>query len=499
MRRALSIPALVLASLGSGLVAAAEPAADPVRVEAREHFARGLHLFENEDNVGALAEFKRAYELIPNRIVLFNIGLVHAAAGDPVNAVDTLARVLESTEGLKPDQIERAARVRQEQERLIGSLQIATNIPADIAVDGTPAARTPMTAALRVAGGNHIVTAVAEGHSPARQEIDVKAGTQLDLVLELRPTQARLAHLAVETSVPGAQVFVDGNRAGQTPLSAPLTLEPGTRAIEVRRYGYLEKKQEVTLAAGTQTQARFDLEPDATLGARPYGEISLISADRESMQLIVDDRLLGLYQGNVQLPAGPHSVRLERSGYEPLAKTVLVTEGQVTAVKAELRPTAKTRDAYRVHAERYRAWAVAAFVGGLVVAGSAGGFTYWSNSKLDNANAALSKVEADARWGGGGSCDPSKSLSSWQSGQCATRMADAQDDVSRYRSMRTWGVVSASLGAAVLVGGIVLLAVGQDPKRYDDKGADVFALRSRWTPAVDIGPSGASLGLSTSF
>ena len=30
------------------------------RAEARERFSRGLHLFENGDNNGALAEFKRA-------------------------------------------------------------------------------------------------------------------------------------------------------------------------------------------------------------------------------------------------------------------------------------------------------------------------------------------------------------------------------------------------------------------------------------------------------
>ena len=45
-------------------LAAADPAPDnATRAEARERFSRGLHLFENGDNGGALAEFNRAYAL----------------------------------------------------------------------------------------------------------------------------------------------------------------------------------------------------------------------------------------------------------------------------------------------------------------------------------------------------------------------------------------------------------------------------------------------------
>lgn len=500
MRLALRMLVLVLAGLGAGPALAVQPAtSDTARAEAREHFARGLHLFENEDNLGALAEFKRAYELIPNRVVLFNLGLVYASAGDPVNAVDTLAVVLESPREIKPEQLERARRVREEQEARIGSLQIATGVPADIAIDGTPVGRTPMAVAVRLAGGTHIVAAVADGYSPTRQEINLKAGSSVDLVLNLHPTQAPLAHLTVETSVPGAYVFVDGTRAGQTPLPAPLALDPGTRAVEVRRFGYVAKKQEVTLAAGAQAQARFELEPDARLGEGPFGELSLVSPDSRSVQVTIDGKPLGLYQDNVRLPAGPHHMRLERLGYEPLAKTVVVAAGRATPVKAELRPTTETRRAYRAHAVRNRAWAIAALLGGLVVASSAGGFSYWSDGRLDDANVNLSKVEAQAKWGSGGSCDPSKALSSSQYTQCVNRMADARDDVSRYRSMRNWGIAGASLGAAVLVGGIVLMALGQDPKRYDEQGTDVFAFRSRWVPAVGVGPAGASLGLAAQF
>ena len=56
----------------------AQPATDPT-TEARERFGRGLRLFNDGDNAGALAEFERAYALSPHPSVLYNIGLVNAA------------------------------------------------------------------------------------------------------------------------------------------------------------------------------------------------------------------------------------------------------------------------------------------------------------------------------------------------------------------------------------------------------------------------------------
>ena len=66
-----------------------------------------MQLFNEGDNAGALAEFKQTYALMPNPIVLFNIGLVYAAMSRPVDAVDALSPVVDSAT-LSPEQRERA-------------------------------------------------------------------------------------------------------------------------------------------------------------------------------------------------------------------------------------------------------------------------------------------------------------------------------------------------------------------------------------------------------
>ena len=85
--------ALVVVLLAPPVTASAASGTD-ARAEARERFDRGLRLFDEGDSAGALAEFKRAHELVPNQLVLFNIGLVYAALARPVEATDALDRVL---------------------------------------------------------------------------------------------------------------------------------------------------------------------------------------------------------------------------------------------------------------------------------------------------------------------------------------------------------------------------------------------------------------------
>ena len=108
---ALSLALLAGAVSTTARAQTAQQPADP-RAEARERYARGLSLFNDGDNAGALAEFKRAYDLVPNPVALYNIGLVYAAMGRPVDAVDTLDQVLKNPGPLPADDVARAKQAR---------------------------------------------------------------------------------------------------------------------------------------------------------------------------------------------------------------------------------------------------------------------------------------------------------------------------------------------------------------------------------------------------
>src|SRR5262249_20671318 len=120
--------------------------AEDGKAEARDRFDRGLSLFNDGDNAGALAEFKRAYELVPNALVLYNIGLVYAQMGRPVEAVDTLDKLLANPGALNQEKLARAKKSRDDQAQRIAELSVVTNVPAAIQIDNIELGKTPLTA-----------------------------------------------------------------------------------------------------------------------------------------------------------------------------------------------------------------------------------------------------------------------------------------------------------------------------------------------------------------
>ncbi len=81
--------ALVLAAYP--MVAAAE---NDAKVEAGQHFDRGLTLAKQKAYVEAIDEFNRAYQLSPHFTVMYNLGQAYLALEQPVYAVDALRRYL---------------------------------------------------------------------------------------------------------------------------------------------------------------------------------------------------------------------------------------------------------------------------------------------------------------------------------------------------------------------------------------------------------------------
>jgi tetratricopeptide (TPR) repeat protein len=186
-------------------LAQGKPPAD-AKSEARSRFDGGLALFEEGNNAGALAEFQRAYELIPNPVVLFNIGLVYAAMNRPAYAAEALQKVVKEPAGLSPDIVARANQTLSQQLARIAEVAIECNVPATIEVDNVEAAKAPLAGPLKVAGGSHIIGAIAAGYTPQRKQITVAGGAKSSLKFDLTPMEGRLAHLSLKSKLPGADV-----------------------------------------------------------------------------------------------------------------------------------------------------------------------------------------------------------------------------------------------------------------------------------------------------
>ncbi|HEY6475347.1 MAG TPA: PEGA domain-containing protein [Polyangia bacterium] len=451
----------MLSLAGGGARAQTAPLTPEARKEAAERFDRGLRLFNQGENAGALVEFKRTYELTGDPSTLLNIGLVYAELKRPVDAVDALDTLLKSNVRLGPEQRQKAERVRAEQWTFVAFLTVDANVPAQIEIDGVEAAHTPLSATLRVGAGHHLVGAVAAGYPPSRKAIDIAGGETQKLSFTLVPGEATLGHLALHCSLPDAFVFVDGAESGRTPLTQTLALNPGPHHVEVRRDGYRTSSADIKLDLGTVADVTLEPEIDAAAVAQSGGSLAIAIGETDA-KISIDGRPPEPLAGSIRLPAGLHHVSITRAGFEPGDLDVTIARGATFNTTVNLQPDAQTRDAYLagIHARRIWGWSLS----GAGVAAVATGVVLLitGHSALDSANANLATVNMSFVMGG--TCDFRYDVNQ---DACKATFADAQQRVTDANNRIVAGYIVGGVGAAVVITGVVVLLTNDDPAKYD--------------------------------
>jgi hypothetical protein len=453
----------------------AEPTANPApatvpspaaKAEARERFDRGVRLFEKGENASALAEFKRANELIPTPLVLYNMGLVYAAMNRPVEAFEALGAYLGKAAPAQRAQRKHASEVRDEQSTRIARLMVKTEVPATVDIDGLEVARTPLAQPISVASGAHVVGAQAPGYLPTRKEVTLAGQVTETLVLTLLPAGNRMARLTVTSSPIAADVLVNGEKVGSTPLPASLSVAPGTVRVELRRSGYLRAEQTVTLGDGAQSDLTFPLQEDPSAPPATRGVLRVLASEAEA-EVSVDGLPRRAHAGAFALPVGPHALRVTCAGFEPFEQTIAIPPTGEERVAATLVPTPEMRARYEssVRGRRWAGWSVLSVGAVLAVAGGVYGAT-----KL--------KDVSDARKYRDGVLDNEADRNNLCYAQgldygprgCGAIKSDAERRVDSAVLRRNLGFVGGAVGlVAAGIGGYLLLGA-DDPHRYRRSG-----------------------------
>lgn len=483
------VGALALVSTVPAL--AADAPADPKKAEAAQRFDRGLQLFDDGDTAGALAEFKRTYELVPNPVVLFNIGLVYAAMGRPVNAVDALEKVLQTPEKLSTDQRERATRTLADQKARIGRLMVTTTPEgARIDIDNVESAHTPLTAPIRISEGSHIVGAVAEGYAPDRKEVVVAGNADAAVHFDLVSTQGKqLANLTVRSRIAGAEVRIDDKPAGKTPLQTSLTLLAGHHAVELRRPGYKSSRQEVDVGAGATGELTFDLAIDPSqLDAE--GAMLAIDATEPNAVVFVDDEHKGPYAEPMRLPRGPHHLRIEHAGFLPVERNVTLEQGQTSLVHVEFAPTPEKRAAYESSAHFHRTWGIIGTIAGVAVAGGGVAWLFVNKPSKDDAQQRLDAANLANEQHAPPNCDFSHGN---DPALCTAEIDAATKQLNSAKSKDIVGYVGIGVGGALAVTGLILLFTGDDPGRYSKPPSNKLG-NGYPKPRFALGPGPGEIG-----
>jgi hypothetical protein len=477
------------------LLSASRPAhADPVdmnRTEAADRFDRAVRLVDAGDLSGGLAEFQRAYSLVPSPVALYNVGLVYATLNHPVEAARALAKALAHADALKPESAAKARAILSEQEEKIGQVKVSASVKEGVVeVDNVEVAKLPLDHPLDVAGGPHVIGVVSSGYAPSRHQVMVAGRESVDVHLDLIAIEGLLANITLHGLVPAADVVVDGELVGKTPLAATVTVAPGAHQIEVRRAGYTPASRSLTLGDGARSDLTLDPVVDKSTLGREGGWLAIAASETQSV-LSVDGTDAGLLTGSVELPAGPHRIRLERGGFLPAERDVDVPVGGTRSLTVTFEPTPETRARYASAAETRRTWSWVTVGAGVAIAAGGTILALVEQNQLPGAQNALSSAYAAWKLGGGGMCDLKTSLSTATMLACDNLLNNANATVSNLQTGRTAGWIVAGAGGAIFVTGLVLVLTGDNPHKYDEKPVD--QLFAGWRIAPQVGPGMASV------
>lgn len=204
------LPWGVLVACLLAVVSSARPAhAD----DAQVHFRRGVDVYLETNYPAALVEFKRAYEILPNTNLLFNIGQTEYQLQLYADALAAFEQYLR--EGGSPHKAEVESAISVLRTR-VGHVRVITSVPgAEVAIDDRSVGATPLAEATTVSIGRRKVTVSAPGRETVTRWVEVASGDDLRVNVELErkveapppalavtPPRGRAADAGHRTSIP---------------------------------------------------------------------------------------------------------------------------------------------------------------------------------------------------------------------------------------------------------------------------------------------------------
>jgi len=134
--------------------------------------------------------------------------------------------------------------------------------------------------------------------------------------------RALVSEVTVTVTEPGAEVTVDGEKVGESPLAAPLVLTQGERAFRVEKPGFVTFSETKNLQGGTKVTLDVALKQVIR-----QGKLRVVAGLRDS--IYVDGKLVARGQWEGTLSSGTHTLTVSGKG-KRTQRTDVVVEDEKT-------------------------------------------------------------------------------------------------------------------------------------------------------------------------
>ncbi len=133
--------------------------------------------------------------------------------------------------------------------------------------------------------------------------------------------------LILSSAVDGADVYIDGNKVGTTPL-APLPLAAGEHTIKVMKLGFSPFIDVFTINKKKET--KLSVEPV------PVAGVIKVTVNVEQAHIFVDGKFIGEAPLTAEVGVGARAIQVSKGGYKDYFQNVDAVAGQETSIEVAL-------------------------------------------------------------------------------------------------------------------------------------------------------------------
>ncbi|MDB4963287.1 MAG: hypothetical protein JWP01_3286 [Myxococcales bacterium] len=205
-------------------------------------------------------------------------------------------------------------------------------------IDGTDMGPVPVDIK-DIKAGEHIVQVKAPGFQAGEKKVQVTTGGSQIVKFDLNPEAAGdQGILKVVSTVPEAEVFIDGAAVGKVPQEKKIAA--GEHPVVVRLPGFKQFEQKVRIEAGQSVTVQADL--------KAVGRLRILSTPSQATVLI-NGLPAKNAEGNetktpidIEVEVGETVVRIESAGFQPFEQTLTIEGGKTQTVSRELAVAGKS-------------------------------------------------------------------------------------------------------------------------------------------------------------
>jgi len=135
--------------------------------------------------------------------------------------------------------------------------------------------------------------------------------------------------MTIVVKEPGAEVYVDDDRVGTSPLEAPVTVDIGQRRITAKKPGFRDATQQVPVGGSAAARVELALEPDVHDG-------KLTVTTQPDARIAIDGKVVATGRFEGKLHSGGHTLRVESDGMRSYQSEVVLADDENRSVDVPL-------------------------------------------------------------------------------------------------------------------------------------------------------------------